>query len=180
NQTGYAPGATVQLTATPATGYHFTGWSGDTTSASNPITLTMSSDKHVTANFVINTYPLNVTIVGSGTVAKSPDQPTYNHGTSVQLTATPAVGYHFVSWSGDTSTASNPITLVMTGTRNVTATFAINTYTLTISIVGGGTVTKNPDQATYNHGTSVQLTATPGVGYLFVSWSGDTLATTNP
>src|SRR5439155_27264172 len=75
NQPGYPPEATVQLTATPATGYHFTGWSGDTTSASNPITLTMSSDKHVTANFVINTYPLNVTIVGSGTVAKSPDQP---------------------------------------------------------------------------------------------------------
>ena len=33
---------------------------------------------------------------GSGSVAKLPDQALYDHGTVVQLTATPAVGWHFV------------------------------------------------------------------------------------
>jgi len=44
----------------------------------------------------------------------------------------------------------------------------------------GGTVTKNPDLATYSHGTSVTLTATPNVGYSFAGWSGDLSGSTNP
>src|SRR5207249_10625179 len=121
-----------------------------------------------------------VTTVGNGSVSKNPDQPTYNHGTSVQLTATPALGYHFVSWSGDTTSAANPLTLSMTRNLSLTATFAINTYTLTVATVDSGTVTKNPNQPTYTHGTSVQLTGLPRAGYPFVSWRGDTSTTTNP
>jgi uncharacterized repeat protein (TIGR02543 family) len=47
----YAVGTVVQITATPATGFTFTGWSGAVTGIANPITITMDGDKTVTATF---------------------------------------------------------------------------------------------------------------------------------
>ena len=64
--------------------------------------------------------------------------------------------------------------------------FALNAncYTLTINEnpAGSGTVT-TPTQTCsggYLAGTVVQLTAVPGSGYVFSSWSGDASGTTNP
>ena len=71
------------------------------------------------------THPLNVTIAGSGTVGQSPDQATHAHATTVNLTATPQVDWHFVGWSGDTSATTNPLPVAMNRTRNITATFSI-------------------------------------------------------
>ena len=56
NQASYTPGTTVQLTATASPGYHFDSWSGDATGHANPVTLTMTADKSVTAVFLANTY----------------------------------------------------------------------------------------------------------------------------
>jgi len=53
-------------------------------------------------------------------------------------------------------------------------------YTLTINIVGNGSVAKSPDQATYLDGDTVQLTATADPGWSFDSWSGDLTDSTNP
>ena len=41
----------VELTATPESGWTFTEWSGDLTGSTNPTTITMDSDKIVTATF---------------------------------------------------------------------------------------------------------------------------------
>src|SRR5439155_1731165 len=180
NQASYAPGTVVQLTSTPAVGWHLVGWSGDASGTANPLSVTMNANKNITATFAINTYTLSVTTVGSGTVAKSPDQPTYDHGTVVQLTATPAVGWHLVGWSGDASGTANPLSVTMDANKNITATFAIDTYTLNLTTVGNGTASKNPDQPSYNFGTVVQLTATPNAGQSFVGWTGDASGTANP
>jgi len=51
--------------------------------------------------------------------------------------------------------------------------------TLTVNIVGNGTVSKNPNQTTYS-GEVVQLTANPASGSRFVRWSGDLMGSTNP
>ncbi|UCF12670.1 MAG: DUF2341 domain-containing protein, partial [Thermoplasmatales archaeon] len=53
-------------------------------------------------------------------------------------------------------------------------------YTLTVNVVGNGSVTKNPDQATYTYGTIVTLTANADPGWSFSSWSGDLTGSTNP
>jgi pectate lyase-like protein/List-Bact-rpt repeat protein/type IX secretion system substrate protein len=53
-------------------------------------------------------------------------------------------------------------------------------YTLTIGVVGNGLVVKNPDQASYLYGSSVQLTAEPASGWALSGWSGDTTGTVNP
>lgn len=50
----YAPNASVTLTATPSAGYSFLNWSGDVPAGSetvNPLTITMSTDKMLAANF---------------------------------------------------------------------------------------------------------------------------------
>ena len=51
NTGSYAPGTTIKLTATPATGYSFTRWAGDAIGSSRNLSITMDSDKEVTAYF---------------------------------------------------------------------------------------------------------------------------------
>jgi|GEM_PF-2020365 uncharacterized repeat protein (TIGR02543 family) len=49
----YYEDASVALTATPSnSGYIFSGWSGDASGTSNPLTITADSDKTITANFI--------------------------------------------------------------------------------------------------------------------------------
>jgi hypothetical protein len=47
----YSRGSVVQVTAQPFAHYLFTGWSGHATGAANPVAITMSESKSVTANF---------------------------------------------------------------------------------------------------------------------------------
>jgi len=121
SQTNYDYGSIVNLTATPSVGYSFTSWSGDATGSSNPLTLTMTSNKNITANFTA-LYTLTITSV-NGSVVKSPNQTSYLKGTSVQVTATPDAGYTFNSWTGDTTGTTSPLTIPMNSNKNITANF---------------------------------------------------------
>ena len=53
NQATYTLGTTVQIAATANSGYTFTGWTGDTTGTTSPLTITMRSNKNITANFAV-------------------------------------------------------------------------------------------------------------------------------
>lgn len=44
-------GTQVQVTAEPSSGYQFSGWTGDASGTTSPITITMDADKSITANF---------------------------------------------------------------------------------------------------------------------------------
>jgi len=61
----------------------------------------------------------------------------------------------------------------MLADAEITANYAINTHTLDITIIGNGSVTKDPDKAAYEHGETVEIIASPDTGYHFVNWSGD-------
>jgi hypothetical protein len=115
-----------------------------------------------------------LTVVGNGTVSRSPDPPACG---PVELTATPDAGWHFVGWSGDVSGAANPLAFTLGGDKSVTATFALNTCTLNVTVVGNGTVTQNPDPPGCG---PVELTAIPATGEGFVGWSGDVSGAANP
>ncbi|TVQ97573.1 MAG: hypothetical protein EA403_14970 [Spirochaetaceae bacterium] len=47
------------------------------------------------------------------------------------------------------------------------------TYTLTVTVVGEGTVTINPDRAEYSSGDEIEITASPEQGHFLSHWSGD-------
>ena len=67
-------------------------------------------------------------------LSKNPDQATYLSGANVQLTATPDAGWTFSGWSGDASGSTNPLTVNMTASKTITATFTQNSYTLTANV----------------------------------------------
>jgi Divergent InlB B-repeat domain len=47
----FPAGSVQQLTATPASGYNFTSWSGDASGSANPVSVSMGSNRYVVANF---------------------------------------------------------------------------------------------------------------------------------
>ncbi len=78
---------------------------------------------------------LLTTTATNGEVTKNPEQPTYQYGTTVQLSANPDSAYHFVSWSGDVPTGEeteNPLSLVMNQNRSISAIFTLDKYQPTL------------------------------------------------
>ncbi len=122
---------------------------------------------------------LMITIFGSGSVTKSPDQIAYLNGTIVTLTASPSVGWSFAGWSGDVSGTANPATVNMTSNKSVSANFTQNVYTLWITIAGQGSVNLN-NTGPYHYGDVVQLSAVAAAGWAFDHWSGDLNGSLNP
>jgi hypothetical protein len=180
DQATYTYGDTVELTARGDSNdrWIFISWGGciDPNDANNPVTITMDSDKTITATFTQDEYTLDVTVDGNGTVAKEPNKATYHYDDDVNLIATAQIGWTFDSWSGDVdgNDANSLITITMEGNKDITATFTQNAYTLTVTTDGNGTVTKNPNQATYHYADNVILTAIPhDSNYVFGSWGGD-------
>jgi hypothetical protein len=151
---------TTEGISTESTNFNLNGGGGGSIPVARTLTVTVSS--------------------GNGDVTKDPDQASYADGTPVTLEAIPDDGWSFHEWDGDLTGSVNPTTITMDGDKTVTATFTQNEYALTINTVGSGSVDKNPDQATYHLGDSVQLTANPEVGSTFSGWSGDLGGSTNP
>jgi uncharacterized repeat protein (TIGR02543 family) len=144
NASSYAAGTVVTLTATPASGYSFTGWSGGASGTNSTITVTMNANVTVTASFTNSTgttYTLTTTVSPSagGTITRSPNAGSYAAGTVVTLTATPAAGYTFTNWSGGASGTSATTTVTMNANTSVTANFATSN--------GGGTTLRIDDKS---------------------------------
>jgi len=164
------------ITATANTGYHFVNWSDGSTV--NPRTDTnVTGNITVTAGFAINTYTLAYSAGANGSLSGTTPQ-TVNYGASgTAVSATANTGYHFVNWS-DGSTVNPRADTNVTGNVSVTASFAINTYTLTYSAGANGTLSGTTMQ-TVNYGASgTAVSATASTGYHFVSWSDG--STANP
>ena len=130
----FAAAAPVTLTAAPATGSTFDGWTGGGCSGTGPCHVLMASDQTVTATFSLIPETLTVTRSGegSGTVTSSPAgincgpscSGSYAYGTTVTLKATPASGSRLKSWAGACSETSG-CSVTMTQARSTTATFEL-------------------------------------------------------
>lgn len=176
----YRYGDVVTLTAIPDPGWRFVGWSGDLSGSDNPITLTITDNTTVNATFTQETYRLTIHVVGNGSVGVRPDRVTFYYGEVITLTAIPGPGWRFAGWSGDLGGAENPISFNITHNTVVTATFEQEEYTLTINVVGNGTVIVEPDQPTYHYGDIVTITAIADPNWSFVGWGGDISGSSNP
>ncbi len=181
------PGNTVTLTAVPDPGWVFTGWGDDLSGTDNPGFIYLDTDKTVSANFVEETYILNVTLFGAGSVTVSPDQPSYNSGQTISLSAIPDTGSLFMTWGGDIGGSTNPYILVMDSDKTVEAYFQVGCYDLTVTdspndAWGNVAVSPGPNcnGTQYSHGTVVSLQANPAAGYVFDSWGGALTGSSNP
>jgi uncharacterized repeat protein (TIGR02543 family) len=256
----YNEGTVVTLTAAADPGWQFDNWSGDLTGSANPDTITMNSNKTVTAHFseVGTTGTVgNETVFGSSTTTANrrampftmPENGTissvtmYHTGGSgsmilgvydgegspanrLGVTAGTAVsgstGWQTINLTSPAFVAggstvwlawvyqSNPGIYYQTGSPgradagvgwsggmpdpfgsstqasyiySIYATYTPSAppqYTLTINIVGQGSVDLNPPGGVYDAGTVVTLTATADSGWQFDNWSGDLSGSTNP
>ena len=117
-------------------------------------------------------YDLSVTASEGGSVSTTGGQ--YYQNTSVLVTATPDKGYEFSGWTG-TSLTGTSIMVKLTSNVTIKANFTRSKYTLTIDIVGSGSVDEqviNSARGTteFESGSTVRLTATPNSDFLFYDW----------
>jgi subtilisin family serine protease len=127
----FTNGTMVTLTAAPATGSAFAGWSGGGCSGTGTCQVTLNASTTVTANFnLTHTLTVAKTGSGSGTVTSSPSgincgsacSAAFAAGSSVTLTATPASNSTFAGWSG-ACTGTGTCSVTMSADMSVTATF---------------------------------------------------------
>ena len=129
----YTAGTVVTLTATPAVGSVFTGWSGCDSVSGATCTLTVNATRSVTAGFAVQRLALTITKtgLGNGTVTSSPAgiscgtacSATYDYNTVVTLTATAALGSVFNGWSGCDAVSGATCSVAMRAVRSVSADF---------------------------------------------------------
>ncbi|MCD4753294.1 MAG: sortase, partial [Anaerolineaceae bacterium] len=137
-----------------------------------------SGDAFESAIEIIESEELTVNVVGNGSVTLDPVGGVYLSGTTVDLTALADSGWTFDSWSGDLTGSTNPESITMDGDKTVTATFAVDTFTLNYAAGTGGSLIGDTSQVVNygEDGTAVEAVASNG--YHFVDWSDD--STDNP
>lgn len=172
----YDEGTAITITATPDEGYEFTGWEGvDSEEAS--LTITLNEDQTLNALFspVVSLFTITVTAAEGGSVSTAGG--TFEEGTEIEITATPEQGYEFSGWVGNDSVETT-LSITLSSALTLQALFEeIQTYTLTVSYVLGGSVSTQGGE--FPEGTTVSITAMPEEGYQFDGWDGnDSLETT--
>ena len=164
--------SSVEISATPKTGYHFTQWNDGNTDNPRTVTVSEPGDLSFTASFDTNVYTVT-TAVNDEAMGSVTESSSVKHFKSIALVATPNYGYHFVNWTDANGTAKgNAATLNVSPVSDtaLTANFTYNQYTVTGQSANTtmGTVSGT---ATVNYLTDVTLTATPNYGYHFTGWS---------
>jgi hypothetical protein len=194
----YEEATEVTLTATPASGSTFSGWSGSGCSGTASCKVTMSEAKSAAAEFTEEEsgpvfHKLTVTVIGNGEVSAntgtisgctsaggSACEGTYVQGAHVTLTETPGEGSLFNGWQTlqcDESTATTCEVTIGSGDEGMAASF-VTAQALKVSTEGPGTITSSPGlisctpfcEDSFPQGTKVTLTATPSPGAILIAW----------
>jgi hypothetical protein len=120
-------GSSVKLTPVPKEGWVFETWKGDISGNENPKIIKIDAPKNITAKFKRKNYPLNITIIGQGSVVEevvsNPGGKEYPYQTTVKLTPVTVDGWIFESWGGDLIGMESPKTIIVNGPKNVVAKF---------------------------------------------------------
>jgi hypothetical protein len=188
----YDQNTVATLTATPLNGFAFIAWSGCDSVSTTACTVTMNTERWVSATFRQPTLTLTKIGPGSGAVLSTdpridcgPSMSTcvasFESSATMTLTASPVQGSQFTAWTGCEANGRF-CGVTMDGSKTVTARFALLRFMLTVEKpgIGRGTVTSTAGGlncgsaciASYDYGTVVTLTATPATGSIFKGWNG--------
>jgi len=164
-------GGSLTYTITPNTGYSVASVVVDGSSLPASTTYTFSNvqvNHTISATFAINTYSITVTQGSNGII--SPGTTSVNYGGSLTYTITPNTGYSVASVVVDGSSLPASTTYTFSNvqtTHTITATFAINTYSITVTQGSNGII--SPGTTSVNYGGSQTFTITPNTGYSIAS-----------
>ncbi|UEG49094.1 InlB B-repeat-containing protein [Ferruginibacter lapsinanis] len=174
-------GTSQVYTITPNTGYHVNDVLVNGVSVGAVSSYTISNvrgDSSISASFAINTYTITSSAGTGGSI--SPDGATVkNYGTSQAYTITPNTGYHIadVLVNGNSVGAVSAYTISnVRGDSAISASFAINTYTVTYDGNNNTSGTAPVDAGSpYDYNSTVTVKANTGnlkrTGYTFAGWN---------
>ena len=158
-------GSTPSFIFAPATGYHVASVSVDSGTVATSTSYTfgaITAGRTLYVTFAIDTFTLSYN-PGSGTLSGTTPQTVAYGSSGTQVTAVAPTGYHFTQWSDLVSTASRTDSN-LTSNKSVTASYAINTYSVVASTGAHGSIS-SLGTTTVNYGGSANYTITPASGY---------------
>jgi uncharacterized repeat protein (TIGR02543 family) len=177
-----APWLTITSGAT-GTGSGTVGYSvaANATSSSRMAGSTIAGQTFNVTQAGVQAYTITASAGTGGTITPSGAM-SLSAGANQSFTITPNAGYSIGGVTVDGASVGAVTTYAFSNVsadHAISATFASNTYTLSVTTsgTGGGTVTTNPNGTTFALGTSVTLTAAPNANSTFTGWSGACLET---
>jgi pyrrolidone-carboxylate peptidase len=91
-----------------------------------------------------------------------------------------AAGFTHVAAGLNVANLTTAVEIALRTTTDYLDSQLLPHYTLTVDVIGNGSVQANPDQEAYDPNTAVTLTATPNSGATFTGWTGDVNIIDNP
>jgi hypothetical protein len=178
--TTVAQGGSQAFSITPNIGYHVLDVTVNGSSVGAVTSYTVSNvtgDTTISASFAINTYTITVTQGANGDIA--PGTTVVAQGGSADFFATPNADYYIASITVDGS----PVTVFsptgqpfhfsnVQANHTITATYAINVYTITVTQTANGLISSG-NGTSVNSGDGVSFSVTPSAGYHIASITTD-------
>ncbi|WP_044209432.1 InlB B-repeat-containing protein [Flammeovirga sp. OC4] len=134
-------------------------------------TTVVTENMEVNAVWEMKTFNVNITSE-NGSVVVGPSADVYEINTEITLTATPAEGYTFESWSGDYTGTDNPATVTVTSDMNITANYKMNAVTSIDPIQVVSKVYPNPS----NGSITIELPTAENAAYKVYTTVGGLVA----
>jgi len=162
-------GGSQSFSITPNTGYHVADVlvNGSSVGAVTSYTFNNVTANHtISATFAINVYTITASAGANGSISPS-GAVSVNHGSNQSFAITPNTGYHVadVLVNGTSVGAVTSYTFNnVTANHTISATFAINVYTITASADANGTISPS-GAVSVNHGSNQSFSITPNTGY---------------
>jgi hypothetical protein len=160
----FALGTSIRLTATPASGYVLSSWTGCDSATGNTCIVNIGFNRSVTATFQPLTYRLSFMVAGSamgGHVTISPGgitcvmastcQVNVAPGSRVTIQGSPPVGAYSYNWVNCDTLVGETCTITMTADRFAAVTFIPIAGTALVTVTGVG------------NGNGVVTSATTGI-----------------
>ncbi|MCX5888167.1 MAG: SBBP repeat-containing protein [Deltaproteobacteria bacterium] len=167
-------GADQNFTIKPDDGYHVADVlvDGSSVGAVTSYLFTKVTSGHtISATFAIDTFTITANAGDGGAISPS-GTVSAAYGSTPTFTISPNIGYHIVDVVLDGTTSLGPVSSYqftsVSADHSITASFAINTYSINASVSGTGGTISPFGTVSADYGSTPTFTITPNTGYHIV------------